>query len=61
MMNGGLSDLWIVKPRDGWPNPRAEAAYRAGSVIEAARIFETTQDAIADLQRVFATTRGCAR
>ena len=57
MMNGGLSDLRIVKPRDGWPNPRAEsAASGAGSVIEAARIFETTQDAIADLQRVFAMT-----
>ena len=34
MMNGGLSDLRIVKPRDGWPNPRAEAAASgAGSVI----------------------------
>ena len=22
MMNGGLSDLRIVKPRDGWPTPR---------------------------------------
>jgi tRNA/rRNA methyltransferase len=57
MMNGGLLDLRIVRPRDGWPNPRAEAAASgAGSVIETARIFDCTERAIADLQRVFAMT-----
>lgn len=57
MMNGGLSDLRIVNPRDGWPNPKAAAAASgAGSVIEAARIFESTAAAIADLHRVFAMT-----
>lgn len=57
MMNGGLSDLRIVNPRDGWPNPRSEAAASgAGSIIEAARVFPTTADAIADLHRVFAMT-----
>ena len=57
MMNGGLSDLRIVKPRDGWPNPRAAAAASgADSVIETARIFERTEEAISDLQRVYAMT-----
>ena len=57
MMNGGLSDLRIVKPRDGWPNPRAAAAASgADGVIETARIFERTEEAISDLQRVYAMT-----
>jgi tRNA/rRNA methyltransferase len=57
MMNGGLSDLRIVKPRDGWPNPRAAAAASgADSVIETARIFDRTAEAISDLQRVYAMT-----
>ena len=52
MMNGGLSDLRIVKPRDGWPNPKAVAAASgAGSVIETARIYESTAEAVGDLQR----------
>ena len=34
----GLRDLRLVKPRDGWPNPKAEAmAAQALPVIEAAR------------------------
>jgi len=57
MLNGGLSELRIVKPRDGWPNPKAEAAASgAGSVIKAARIYKSTADAVGDLQRVFAMT-----
>ena len=57
MMNGGLSDLRIVNPRDGWPNPRAAAAASgAGDIIEAARVFESTANAVAGLKRVFAMT-----
>jgi tRNA/rRNA methyltransferase len=57
MLNCGLADLRIVSPRDGWPNPQAvRAASGADAVIEKARIYETTADAIAGLQRVFATT-----
>ena len=57
MMNGGLSDLRIVNPRDGWPNPRAiTAASGAGDIIEVARVFESTADAVAELTRVFAMT-----
>lgn len=57
MLNCGLTDLRIVAPRDGWPNSKAvRAASGADQVIENASIFETTEDAIAGLQRVFAAT-----
>jgi len=57
MMNGGLEDLRLVRPRDGWPNEQAGAAASgADRVIEGARVFETTEDALADLHRVFAMT-----
>jgi tRNA/rRNA methyltransferase len=57
MLNCGLTDLRLVKPRDGWPNPKAVAnASGADSVIEAARLFDTPEAAIADLERVYATT-----
>ncbi|MEJ2016115.1 MAG: RNA methyltransferase [Limibacillus sp.] len=57
MMNCGLSDLRLVKPRDGWPNPEAEApAAGAGIVLERTRVFDSLADAIADLQYAYATT-----
>ena len=57
MMNCGLGDLRLVRPRDGWPNPKAvSAASGADAVIENARLFETTAAAIADLHRVYGTT-----
>ena len=57
MMNGGLSDLRLVAPRDVWPNPKSFAvASGAEGVIEAARVFDSTAAAIADLHRVFAMT-----
>lgn len=57
MMNGGLSELRIVNPRDGWPNPKALAvASGAEEIIEGARIFDSTAAAVADLQRIFAMT-----
>ncbi|USG59460.1 RNA methyltransferase [Sneathiella marina] len=57
MLNFGLTELRIVKPRDGWPNERAVAmASRADRVLENARIFDTTAEAVADLQYVYATT-----
>ena len=35
MMNCGLTSLRLVKPRDGWPNPAAQAAAAgADKVIE---------------------------
>jgi tRNA/rRNA methyltransferase len=57
MLNCGLTSLRLVKPRDGWPNPAAEAAAAgADAVIEGAEVFETVESAIEDLQRVFAAT-----
>lgn len=57
MANFGLSDLRLVKPRDGWPSEKARAAAsRADHVIDAVTLFETTEDAVADLSFVFATT-----
>ena len=57
MLNCGLTDLRLVKPRDGWPNDDAVAASAdAEPVIENTRVYQTTRDAIADLELVFATT-----
>ena len=57
MLNFGLTDLRIVEPRDGWPNDKALAmASRADRVLTEARVFRQTEDAIADLNRVFAAT-----
>ncbi len=57
MLNCGLTDLRLVRPRDGWPNPKAApAASGADAVLEAARVFERTEDAIAALSQVYATT-----
>ncbi len=57
MLNFGLTDLRLVSPRDGWPNPDAgPAASGADSVLADARVFATTAEAIADLTLVYATT-----
>jgi tRNA/rRNA methyltransferase len=57
MANFGLWDLRLVKPRDGWPNEKAVAnASKADHVIERVRVFETLDEAIADLNLVLATT-----
>jgi tRNA/rRNA methyltransferase len=57
MANFGLWDLRLVNPRDGWPNERAiAAASRAEHVLDRVRVFPTTEEAIADLSLVYATT-----
>ena len=57
MLNCGLDDLRIVRPRDGWPNPAATPmAAGAERVLDQARTYESTAEAIADLRRVFAST-----
>jgi tRNA/rRNA methyltransferase len=57
MLNCGLTDLRLVRPRDGWPSDSATAASSgADIVIDNARVFETTEAAIADLTLVYATT-----
>src|SRR5277367_1621374 len=57
MANFGLSDLRLVRPRDGWPQPRAWAsASGADWPLDQARIFDRLEDAVGDLQRLYATT-----
>lgn len=57
MLNFGLSGLRLVKPRDGWPNEKAGAmAAGASIVIDQARVFETTSEALAGCNYVLATT-----
>lgn len=57
MANFGLTDLRIVRPRDGWPNQQAvRSASGADRVIEGARVFHRTEDAIAGCTLLFATT-----
>jgi tRNA/rRNA methyltransferase len=57
MYNCGLDDLRLVRPRDGWPNQKAQsAASGADPVIEKARLFDRVEDAIAELRHVYAST-----
>jgi len=57
MLNFGLDRMRLVAPRDGWPNPKAAAlASGAGRVLDAAGLFHTLPEAIADCDYVFATT-----
>jgi tRNA/rRNA methyltransferase len=57
MLNFGLTEMRLVAPRDGWPNPAAgPAASGADAVLRQARVFETTAEAVADCANVYATT-----
>ncbi|MBA3677966.1 MAG: RNA methyltransferase [Sphingosinicella sp.] len=57
MLNFGLTDLRLVKPRDGWPNPSAgPSAAGADTVLEKTRVFDSVAEAVADCPFVYATT-----
>lgn len=57
MLNFGLTEMRLVAPRDGWPNPEAgPAASGADAVLEGAKVYETTAEAIADCSLVYAST-----
>ncbi len=57
MLNFGLTEMRLVSPRDGWPNPAAgPAASGADKVLADARVFETVGEAVADCDQVYATT-----
>ncbi len=57
MVNFGYSDLRLVAPRDGWPNARAiDMGSGAFDKIPAPLVFESLQDAAADLHILYATT-----
>ena len=57
MMNFGLKELRLVAPREQFPNKRAyDLAGHAAEIIDNAKVFNTTQEAVADLERVYAAT-----
>ena len=57
MLNCGLDQLRLVRPRDGWPNETARTtAADADSVLDKAQVFDHIDDAVADCQRVLAAT-----
>ena len=57
MLNCGATDLRIVAPRDGWPNAAAyPPAAGADSVLDKATVYNTVDEAIADLKQVYAAT-----
>jgi tRNA/rRNA methyltransferase len=65
MLNFGLTELRLVAPRDGWPNPDAgPTASGADEVLAGATVYATTAEAVADCAYVYATTvrkRGVTR
>ncbi|PZP86795.1 MAG: rRNA methyltransferase [Azospirillum brasilense] len=55
--NFGVTDLRLVAPRDGWPNPKAvDMAGRAIDLLDETTVYDTTAEAVADCQFVLATT-----
>ena len=57
MLNFGLTELRLVSPRDGWPNPDAgPSASGADAVLEHAKVFATAREAVADCSTVYAST-----
>ena len=57
MLNFGLTEMRIVNPRDGWPNPDAgPSASGADKVLEKAEVFDDLASAVADISHIYATT-----
>ena len=58
MLNFGLTEMRIVNPRDGWPNPSAgPAASGADQVLDEAKIYDHhRRSAVADCANIYATT-----
>lgn len=57
MLNFGLTDLRLVKPRDGWPSESAEAM-SAGALQQGVQVgvFDTLEEAMTGLSWTIATT-----
>ncbi|MFV9875515.1 MAG: RNA methyltransferase [Rickettsiales endosymbiont of Dermacentor nuttalli] len=57
MWNFGLQDLRIVNPRDSWPNKQAlNVSVHASHIIQSAQIFSSIEEAVADINILYATT-----
>jgi tRNA/rRNA methyltransferase len=57
MANFGLSELRLVRPRDGWPQERAWASASGASwPLDGAKVYQRLEAAVADLRLTLATT-----
>lgn len=57
MLNFGLTELRLVSPRDGWPNPDADSmAAGASDVLDNVKLYDSVENAVADLSFVLAAT-----
>ena len=57
MKNCGITELRLVAPRDGWPNPLALPMAAGGKdIIEQATVYDTMAQAMSDVVLSFATT-----
>jgi tRNA/rRNA methyltransferase len=57
MLNCGLGDLRLVRPRDGWPNDKAiNAASGADLVLEQAGLYPSIEAAVGGLRHLYAAT-----
>ncbi len=57
MKNCGLSEMHIVNPRDGWPNPAASSIAAGGiDILDRAVVHETLAEALAPFTMIAATT-----
>lgn len=57
MMNFGLDEMRLVRPKGDWPNHKAlNTASGAERVLERARLCASAAEAAADLGRLYATT-----
>jgi tRNA/rRNA methyltransferase len=57
MLNFGLTEMRLVAPRDGWPNPGAgPSAAGADEVLDRASIHDTLAEAVSDCAHVYAAT-----
>jgi len=57
MLNNALTEMRLVAPVHGWPNEHAiKPASGADIVLDGIDVFERTEEALADLTHVYATT-----
>ena len=57
MYNGGLTKLRLVNPKETWPNPKAvKPAAGAQVILDDVEVYDTLEEAIADLNFVLATS-----
>jgi len=56
MMNFGMKDLRLVRPKDHWLETfTRQMASGANDILNDARVYKTTQDAVSDLHVIYAT------